>query len=94
MEEPDTMSYSWLGFMSQTNIWMFNVSILDSYTSVCHSSIEGQHPKERTYLTSPLLKGTIIWQPACTVCITLRAPLLLVPMCLGLVLAIEAPSPI
>jgi hypothetical protein len=29
-----TMSYSWLGFISQTKLWMFNVSV-----PVCHLSI-------------------------------------------------------
>jgi hypothetical protein len=81
------MSYSWLGFISQTKIWMFNVSVSDSYTPVCHSSIEGLHPKERTYLTLLLLKGTIIWQPSGAVWITLRAPLLWVPMCLGILVS-------
>jgi hypothetical protein len=35
-----TMSYSWLGFISQMKIWMFNVSVLDIYMPVCHSSIK------------------------------------------------------
>jgi hypothetical protein len=34
-----TMSYSWLGFISQMKIWMFNVSVPDNYMPVCHSSI-------------------------------------------------------
>jgi hypothetical protein len=39
-----TMPYSWLGFISQTKIWMFNFSVFYSYTPVCHSSIEGLGP--------------------------------------------------
>jgi hypothetical protein len=31
------MSCSWLGFISQTKIWMFNISIPDKYIPVCHS---------------------------------------------------------
>jgi hypothetical protein len=38
------MSYSWLRLISQTKIWMFNISVPDSYTLVCHSSIEGLGP--------------------------------------------------
>jgi hypothetical protein len=34
------VSHSSLGFISQTKIWMFNVSVPDSYTPVCHSSHE------------------------------------------------------
>jgi hypothetical protein len=56
-----TMSYSWLGFISQTKIKMFNISVPDSYTPVCHSSIENLEPtKEKTYLISPSLKVIII----------------------------------
>jgi hypothetical protein len=43
------MSHSWLGFISQTQIWMFNISVLYSCTPVCHSShklsIRGLQPK-------------------------------------------------
>jgi hypothetical protein len=39
-----TMSYSWFGFISQTKICMFNISVLDSYPPVCHLSIEGLAP--------------------------------------------------
>jgi hypothetical protein len=92
-----TMSHSWFGFISQTKIWIFNVSVPDSYIPVCHSSHKlsiNQYSKERTYSTSPPLKGTIIWQPADAVWMTLRTSLLWVPMCLGLVLVIEALSTI
>jgi hypothetical protein len=34
------MSYSWLGFISQTKIWMFNISVPDNYMPVCHLSIK------------------------------------------------------
>jgi hypothetical protein len=34
------MSYSWLELISQTKIWMFNVSVPDNYMPVCHSSIK------------------------------------------------------
>jgi hypothetical protein len=36
-----TMSYFWLGLISWTKIWIFNISVLDSCTEVCHSSTEG-----------------------------------------------------
>jgi hypothetical protein len=39
-----TRSYSWLGFISHRKIWMFNVSVLDNYKPVCHSSIKGLGP--------------------------------------------------
>jgi hypothetical protein len=38
------MSYSWLGFISQIKIRMFNVSVSDSYIPICHSSVEGLGP--------------------------------------------------
>jgi hypothetical protein len=34
------LSHSWLGFVSQTKIWMFNISVLDRWHSWCHSSHE------------------------------------------------------
>jgi hypothetical protein len=39
-----TMFYSCLGFISQTKIWMFNVSVPDSYTPFCYSLIKGLGP--------------------------------------------------
>jgi hypothetical protein len=39
-----TMSYSWLGFISQRKIWMFNISVPHNYIPVCHSSIKDPGP--------------------------------------------------
>jgi hypothetical protein len=39
-----TISYSWLGLICQIKIWMFNISVPDSYMSVCHSLIKDLGP--------------------------------------------------
>jgi hypothetical protein len=52
------MSYSWLGFISQTKLWMFNVSVLDSYIPVCHSSVVSLGPaSQRKVIFFTTLKG-------------------------------------
>jgi hypothetical protein len=53
-----TMSYSWLGLISQMKIWMFNVSVPDNYIPVCHLSIKDLEPTSQKgifYFTT--LKG-------------------------------------
>jgi hypothetical protein len=52
------MSYSWLGFISQTKIWMFNVSIPDNNIPVCHSSIKDLGPtSQKDIFDITTLKG-------------------------------------
>jgi hypothetical protein len=53
-----TMSYSWLGFISQTKIWMFNISVPDNYIPVCHSSIKDLGPtSQKDIFDFTTLKG-------------------------------------
>jgi hypothetical protein len=53
-----TMSYSWLGFISQMKIWMFNVSVLDNYMPVCHLSIKDlRHTSQKDIFDFTNLKG-------------------------------------
>jgi hypothetical protein len=52
------MSYSWLGFISQTKIWMFNISVTDSYIPVCHLSIKDLGPtSQKDIFDFATLKG-------------------------------------
>jgi hypothetical protein len=52
------MSYSWLGFIAQTKIQMFNVSVPDSYIPVCHSSIKDLGPtSQKDIFDFTTLKG-------------------------------------
>jgi hypothetical protein len=66
------MSHSWFGFISQTKTWMFNISVPDSYTPVCHLShklsIKGLCPtsQRKDILNFTTLKGD--YHPATSWC--------------------------
>jgi hypothetical protein len=53
-----TMSYSWLWFISQMKIWMFNISVPDNYILVCHLSIKDLgHTSQKDIFDFTTLKG-------------------------------------